>query len=110
MVESDDPSQEDFLREEYNKKTQGAPSLSAEAQKTSKKREVFARCVRTCNVDTFTVTRMWEILRKRAYASPNNVSSSSFYVEYDGFCELMPVFGTTSESHILYDLIRNGAS
>ncbi|KAL3790345.1 hypothetical protein HJC23_002731 [Cyclotella cryptica] len=77
---------------------------------TSKKREVFARCIGTCNMDTVAVTRMWEVLRKKAFSSPNNVSSSSFYLEYDGFCELMPVFGTTSESHIIYDLIRNGAS
>lgn len=115
MVEADDPSNENFLSDHYNKQaTMDSPSLSAEAQQsndlTAKKLEVFDRCIRTCNIDTFSVARMWDILRAKAYSDPSNVSNSSFHVGYDGFCELMPVFATTSESHMIYDLIRNGAS
>ena len=114
MAEADDPSSEDFLTQQYNKQALESPSLSVEAKQrndlTVTKMEVFHRCVRTCNIDTFAVARMWDILRAKAYADPSAVNSSSFHVEYDGFCELMPVFSTTSESHLIYDLIRNGAS
>jgi hypothetical protein len=112
MVEADDPSNENFLSDHYNKQAiMDSPSLSTESQQrndlTAKKLEVFDRCIRTCNIDTFSVARMWDILRAKAYSDPSNVSNSSFHV---GFCELMPVFATTSESHMIYDLIRNGAS
>ena len=114
MVEAEDPSKEDFLSDEYNARALESPTLTKEVQQrntlTAKKIEVFSRCIRTCNIDTFVVKRMWDILRDRAYSSPNNVTSSSFYVGYDGFTELMPVFGTTSESHVVYDLIRGNAS
>lgn len=115
MVEADDPSQEDFLSQQYNKQAIEPPSLSVEAQQrnnlTAKKLEVFARCIRTCNIDTFAVARMWDILRSKAYADPTSkVNSSNFHVQYDGFCELMPVFSSTSESHVIYDLLRGGAS
>ncbi|KAL3774462.1 hypothetical protein ACHAWO_007611 [Cyclotella atomus] len=114
MAVSDDPSRDDFLSEYQNKEVLESPTLSTDAQQrndlSAKRMEVFARCIRACNIDTFAVARMWDILRGKAYSDPSNVTASSFYVGYDGFCELMPGFGTTSESHTLYDLIRNGAS
>lgn len=114
MAESDDPSRDDFLSEYQNKAALECTTLSTEAQQrndlTAMKMEVFARCIRTCNIDTFAVARMWDILRSKAYLDPANVTASSFHVGYDGFCELMPGFGTTSETHTIFDLIRNGES
>lgn len=109
MVQSEDPSQEDFLSEQYNKQ-----AIAVEARKkktlTAKKLEVFARVINAYNVDTIAVVRMWDILRSKAFKDPTNVTSSSFYVDYEEFCQLMPVMSTTSESHLMYDLIRNGES
>lgn len=115
MAEADDPSSEDFLAQHYNKQALEPPSLSSVEAKhindlTGTKIEVFHRIVHTSNIDTFAVARMWEILRAKAYADHISVSSSSFHVEYDGFCDLMSVFSTTSESRLVYDLIRNGAT
>ena len=109
MVEADDPSQDDFLSQQYNKQAIEPLSLSVEAQQrndlTAKKLEVFSRCIHTYNIDTIAVARMWDILRSKAYANPTSkVSSSNFYVEYDGFCELMTVFSSTSESHVICNL------
>lgn len=114
MAESDDPSREDFLSDQYNKQALAAPTMSPEARLkhdlTSKKLEVFARCIRTCNIDTFACARMWDILRAKAFKDHTNVTSKSFFVGYDEFCDLMPVVSTTSESHLIYDLIKGDDS
>ena len=109
MVECPDPAREDFLQGDIPARA-SEPTVSRQKnEQTEKKRKVFSRCIQTCKMKKDDVMRMWDILRQKACTSFAQ-SATSFYVEYDGFCELMPVFGTTSESRCIFDLIRNGNS
>jgi Ca2+-binding EF-hand superfamily protein len=108
MAESDDPSK-DLLGGEIASRV-GDVSVVSQRRHEQADREVFSRCIRTCNIDQRSLMRMWDILRQRSYSLSKQVSNESFCIEYDGFCELMPLFGTTSESREIYNLIRNGGT
>jgi len=111
MVESEDPANENFLEnEDFNciKDSVVTQRRAEELEKTSKKREVLSRIAGTCNLVKGDVTRMWDVLRQRAFSSSSKVTHDSFKLGYNEFTEIMPAFDNTSEARCIFDLFRNG--
>ncbi|KAL7532809.1 hypothetical protein ACHAXR_004858 [Thalassiosira sp. AJA248-18] len=110
MAESPDPSKEDFLKGGVPARTSESTAAQQRKEQADKKREAFSSCVKTCKMDKEDIFGMWKFVRQRVRSlSSKNISHESFYIGYDGVCELMPTaFVSATECRVIFDLLRVG--
>ena len=86
MVESPDPSNDDFLEKKIHSPSKNDSALLKQQQQ---KREVFMRTVQTANMDKEDVYRMLKTIRDMSPSS-RNLSHEEYRLGYGDLCQLMP--------------------
>jgi len=108
MVESPDPSNDDFLETKIHSPTKSGSVLKQQQQH---KRNVFMRTVQTANMDKEDVYRMLKTIRDMSPSS-RNLSHEEYQIGYEDLCQLMPsVLGySRSDCRHLFTLLCNSDS
>lgn len=86
MVESPDPSNDDFLEKKIYSPSKNDSALLKQQQH---KRDVFMRTVQTANMDKEDVYRMLKTIRDMSPSS-RNLSHEEYQIGYADLCQLMP--------------------
>ena len=108
MVESPDPSNDDFLEKKIYSPSKNDSALLKQQQQ---KRDVFMRTVQTANMDKDDVYRMLKTIRDMSPSS-RNLSHEEYQIGYEDLCQLMPtVLGySRSDCRQLFTLLCSSSS